>query len=824
MWTRITRLILQNRLINLIVIGLLTVFMGYQATRLEMSYELAKALPETDSTMIVYNNFLNEYGQDGSMIFVAVKDDSFFSLDHFNEWCSLCDTVEATEGVNNVLSVPNLFDVNIDLQNSTNKDDWRFRMNKLVEQNPQSQAELDSIEELVRSLEFYEGMLFNSGENVWIMLITLDNEYINAREREVISFRIRDLVESYSEKYGVEIHISGMPYIRTQIAHTVKFELVLFTFIALVMAMIILLLFFKSFRTVIPIMTIVVVAVIFLMGIVAMFGFKITIFMSVLPPILIIIGVENSIFLLNKYYQEYQKTHRQAKALSSVIRRIGSANLITNATTAAGFASFIITKNKMLVEFGIVASISIFVAYILSLFLIPIFFSYMRVPDEKDFARSDNKFIRRILDVVVNVAFEHRIAVYIVLAVLVTVGGIGVSRLRTMGRMVDDISKKDPIYQDLLFFEKNLKGIVPLEISIQTKADKTGKVSNTRRAATIAKIEQLQDTLALYPELSKPLSVAEAVKFANSHVVNVPSGFDASDIGVYAIPSVMTMKKLMDGVAQGGKADSLEIPNIIRSFIGGEKMTDTRVSVRMLNLTTPEVDALQQSLGPKVQSIFPAKNYDVKLTGSCIVNNEGTKYLTTNLLYSLILAFVIIALLMALTFTSFKMVVISMIPNFIPQLLTAGMMGFLGIPIKMSTILIFSIALGISVDNTIHFLARYRLQLRLNDWSIGRSVKGAILETGYSMVSSATVLLSGFLMFVFSSFQGTQVVGYLVPFTLLMALCSNLFILPCILLTFNKKLVTENFKNSLVEMRQSPEEKQEVEKIISDTISDNGQI
>lgn len=824
MWTRVTRLILQNRLINLIIIGLLTVFMGYQATKLEMSYELAKALPETDSTMIVYNNFLQEYGQDGSMIFVAVKDDDFFRIDHFNEWCSLCDTIEATEGVNNFLSVPNLFDINIDLQNSTNKDDWKFKMNKVVEQKPQSQAELDSIEELVSSLEFYEGMLFNSEENVWIMLITLDKEYVNAREREVISFKIRDLVEEYSEKYGVEIHISGMPYIRTQIAHTVKFELVLFTLIALVMAMIILMLFFKSFRTVLPIMTIVVVAVIFLMGIVAMFGFKITIFMSVLPPILIIIGVENSIFLLNKYYQEYQKTHRQAKALSSVIRRIGSANLLTNATTAAGFASFIITQNKMLVEFGIVASISIFVAYILSLFLIPIFFSYMRVPNEKDFARSENKGIRHILDAVVKVAFEHRVAVYIALAVLVTAGGFGVSRLRTMGRMVDDISKKDPIYQDLLFFEKNLKGIVPLEISIQTKADKNGKVSNTRRAATIAKIEQLQDTLALYPELSKPLSVAEAVKFANSHVVNIPSGFDASDIGVYDIPSVMTMKKLMDGVAQSGKADSLEIPNIIRSFIGGEKMTDTRVSVRMLNLTTPEVDALQQSLEPKVQSIFPAKNYDVKLTGSCIVNNEGTKYLTTNLLYSLILAFVIIALLMALTFTSFKMVVISMIPNFIPQLLTAGLMGFLGIPIKMSTILIFSIALGISVDNTIHFLARYRLQLRLNDWSIGRSVKGAILETGYSMVSSATVLLSGFLMFVFSSFQGTQLVGYLVPFSLLMALCSNLFVLPCILLTFNKKLVTENFKNSLVEMRQSPEEKQEVEKIISDTISDNEQI
>jgi len=819
MWSKITSLILRHRVANIVVVAIMTLFMGYEATKMEMSYELAKSLSETDSTMMAYNRFLDRYGHDGAMIFVAVKDSNMFALEHFNAWYELCDTIDHMEGVNNVLSIANLFDIRIDLANSLDQKDWKYDIGRLADTMPQTQAEVDSLEKVIRSLEFYEGILFNSKEDVWIMLITLDNDFINSQKRETLSFAIEDMVNSFSEKFDVETHVSGMPYIRTKIATVVKHELLVFTLMALFMSVCILMLFFKSWRNVLPIITIVMISVIFLFGLASLLGFKITIFMSVLPPILIIIGVENSIFLLNKYHAEYQKTHNKVKALSSVIRRIGSANLLTNATTAAGFASFVITQNKTLVEFGILASVSIFMAYLLSLFLIPIFFSYLSVPSEKDFARLDNKRIGSILNFVVKVAFEHRAAVYVILSVLVVAGGIGLSKLKTMGRMVDDISKSDQIYQDLAFFEKNLNGIVPLEISIETKGDRNGKVSNTRRAATIVKIDQLSDTIVnQYPQLSKPLSVAEVVKFANSRVVNVPSGMDAARLGTYSVPDVMTLRKIMDAVAKNKKADSLNLPRIINSFVDSNFIS-TRVSVRMLNLTTPEVDEVQQSLEPKIESIFPSDRYDVEVTGSCIVNNEGTKYLTTSLLYSLLLAFVIIAFLMALTFTSFKMVLVSMIPNFIPQLLTAGLMGFLGIPIKMSTILIFSIALGISVDNTIHFLARYRLQLRMNNMSVGRSVKGAIIETGYSMVSSATVLLCGFLMFCFSSFQGTQVVGCLVPFTLFMALCSNLFVLPCILLTFNKKLLGDSIDNSFFDLSQTAEEKKEIEQVIKDTIS-----
>ena len=180
---------------------------------------------------------------------------------------------------------------------------------------------------------------------------------------------------------------------------------------------------------------------------------------------------------------------------------------------------------------------------------------------------------------------------------------------------------------------------------------------------------------------------------------------------------------------------------------------------------------------------------------------------------SLALAVVVITILMAMIFSSARMILISLIPNIIPQVLTAGMMGYFGISIKPSTILIFSIALGISVDNTIHFLSRYRLQLRKNNWQIKKSVLGALDETAYSMIFSAIVLFSGFYVFTLSSFGGTEALGYLVSFTLLVALFSNLFVLPSLLLTIDKRLLTKSFKEPMLEVFDE-EEDIELDKLV----------
>jgi predicted RND superfamily exporter protein len=752
--------------------------MGLLGTRVQMSYEMARMLPESDSTIIIYENFKKQFGEDGSVMFVGLQDEKLFELDHFQAWYDLTNEVRSIEGVEEAVSVARIFQLQ---RNDSLK---KFDFVPIISSKPQTQQELDSLKKLIYQLPFYEGRLFNSETNVNMMMITLDKQVLNTKNRVALIHEIESTLNKFSEQYDIRLYYSGMPYIRTITSEKIQNELVLFVFLSLVMASIILYAFFRSFRAVFFIIVIVLITVVIMFGTLAIFGFKITILTGILPPLLIVIGVENSIFLLNKYYNEFLIHGNKIKALSRVIRRIGAANLLTNATTAAGFAAFTITGNALLVEFGIIASINILIAYIVSLFLIPIIFSYLPNPKPQHIQHFEKGNVNKLLQKIVWVVLNRRNVVYIITGVVVIAGLFGVVRLRTTGNMVDDISHKSRLYKDLMFFEKHFKGVMPFEVSIDTK-----KKKGLLRASTLQKLEALQDSMAVYPELSKPVSMVEVVKFSKQ-------AFFKGNPDYYELPNNQERNFLLSYIPnlEGGGSKS-----IINSFVDST-LQKTRISVQMANIGTTEIDALQKSIKPTIDKIFPPDDFIVNITGSSIVFLEGTNYLVKNLISSLLLALLVIAILMALTFTSFKMVVISLIPNLIPQLLTAAMMGYAGISIKPSTILIFSIALGISVDNTIHFLSRYRLQLIMNDWKIKESVLAALLETGFSMIYSAVVLFFGFAIFILSSFGGTEALGYLVSFTLLAAMLSNLFVLPSLLLTLDKRITTKAFREPLLEM------------------------
>ncbi|MBU1009277.1 MAG: MMPL family transporter [Bacteroidetes bacterium] len=777
MWTFFVRLILRNRLTNLIIIGLLTLFMAWQGSKVQMSYEMARMLPSSDSTIIQYERFREQFGQDGSVMFVGLQDSKLYELEHFRAWYKLTQSVKKIQGVEEVVSVARMYQL---VRNDSLK---KFDFVPVVARLPETQAEVDSLKALIYNLPFYDGLLLNHKTGVNMMMITLDRNVLNTKNRVALVHEIKDELDAFSRDFDVELHYSGMPYIRTMTSEMIQRELALFVLLSLIIAAIILFIFFRSYRTVFFIILIVLVTVVILFGTVALLGYKITILTGIMPPLLIVIGVENSIFLLNKYYNEFSVHGNKIKALARTIRRIGAANFLTNATTAAGFASFIVTGNELLVQFGIVASINIMIAYVLSLLLIPIVFSYLPDPEAKQTSYLEKGNVNSLLKTITYVILNHRTKVYIVTFTLVVAGIGGVMLLKTTGNMVDDISEKDKMYKDLLFFEDHFNGVMPFEITVDTKRKK-----GILRSNTLEKLDQLQDTLARYPQFSKPLSVVEVVKFSKQ-------AFFRGDSSYYSLPDNQERNFILPYVPMM-KSNKRTLMN---SFVD-TSLQITRISVQMANIGTNEIDSIQRGLESKIDKIFPPDQFEVTLTGSSIVFLKGTNYLVNNLIMSLILALIVIAGLMALTFSSFKMIVISLIPNLIPQLLTAAMMGYAGIPIKPSTILIFSIALGISVDNTIHFLSRYRQQLLLNDWRIKESVLAALNETGFSMIYSAAVLFFGFAIFILSSFGGTEALGYLVSFTLLVAMLSNLFVLPSLLLTMDKRIITKAFKEPLLEI------------------------
>jgi hypothetical protein len=783
MWSYLVRFILRNRLGILITIGILTVFMGYMATKVQLSYEMARMLPDTDSTFIKYQLFKEKFGEDGSVLFVGIKDERLFQKDVFNEWHDLSTRLKQLKGVEEVVSLGRIYEL------VRNDSTHRFDFKPVVASQPETQAELDSIRDKIYRLPFYNGLIFNKETNATLMGITLRKEELNSKKRQDVLNGILKEVDAFSQKNKIEVHYSGLPIIRTQISNIVEHEMKIFVILALVIASIVLFLFFRSFKAVIFPMLIVLIALIWAMGSIALFGYNITILTSIIPPLVIIIVVENCIFLLNKYHHEFRSHGNKVKSLSRIVQRVGYATLMTNLATATGFASFIETRNKILVEFGIVSSINIIIVFLLTLFLIPIFFSYLDPPKEKHLKHLDNKFTVKILAGVMNAVQQRRPLIYMISGAVIILGIIGIIQLKTSGYMVDDIPKRNKISQDLEFFEKEFKGILPFEISIDTH-----KKKGVIQLSTLRRIEELQDTLAKFPELSKPLSIVEVVKFAKQAYYN---GNDS----MYSLPNNSERGFILSYIP----TEKSKKRTILNSFLDSN-LQQTRISVQMANISANEIERIKNTLKPAIDSIFDPAKYTVEMTGTSIVYLRGSQYLTKNLITSLVLALLTITLLLVLLLTSARMVIVSLIPNILPLVMTAALMGYFDIPIKPSTILIFSIALGISIDNAIQYLSRYRYQLHHTNWNIRTSALLALQETGYSMIYSSTVLFLGFGIFTLSSFGGTQAMGFLISFTLLMGIFSNLFLLPSMLLSLDKYLTTREFEEPLLEILEEEDE------------------
>ncbi len=786
MWINIARFILRNRIAILVGLFLITVFMGIMSRQIEMSYQYAPLLPEDDPTYLEYEEFLNIYGNEGNMVIIGIQNEDFFDLNDFNNWQEFSKSLLEIKGVNSVFSVGQSYNLK---KNSKEKN---FEISPVFPEQVLYQTELDSLKKVFYSLPFYNELLYNKDSDAFLMALTLDEVILHSKERVALVEEIQKVGAQFVEKSKHEIHYSGLPYIRVVTAEMIKKELNMFIFLALGITALIIFLFFRSFKVVMFSMLVVGIAVIWALGIQGIFGYKITILTGMIPPLIIVIGIPNSVFLLNKYHQEFRKHKNKIKALQRVIRKIGNATFLTNLTTASGFATFIFTSSKILVEFGVIAAINIMVVFVLSILLIPIIFSFLDGPKERHLNHLDNQVVGKAVNGLVRISLNHRTKVYWIAGTMLLLGFFGISKIKTTGYMLDDIPHDDPLYVDLKFFEQNFNGLMPLELMIDTK-----KANGAISGSNLKKMDKLQEELKEFDAISHPLSMVEVVKFARQAFYNGKESH-------YKVPSNQERNFILSYV---NKSDTQATANngLVTTFIDSTKQR-ARLSFRMKDIGTTEMVVLDKKIRETISSVFPADKYYTSLTGASVVFFKGTDYLVRNLFTSLLLAIVLIASFMAWMFSSKRMVLVSLLPNIFPLIMTAALMGFFHIPIKPSTILVFSIAFGISVDDTIHYLAKYRQELSETNWSIRAAVVLALKETGVSMIYTSIILFFGFGIFSVSQFGGTVALGILVAVTLLIALFSNLILLPALLLTLEKAITNQSFKEPLLHIYDEDED------------------
>lgn len=778
-WEIFARIILRNRIVFLVFIFITTLLLSTQWKNLKFSYSEANLMPYDHPFNIAYDNFIDVFGEEGNLLIIAVKDSSLFEKNNFNAWIKLSESIKNNREVNNVIHVGNIPVISKDLIKK------RFNIDSLVNEFFTNNIKIESFKNnLFNNYPFYENILFNKNSETIQTAIYLDKSIVNNIERiEFVNKIFIPSIKSFESQTKIDVKISGMPYIRTMNAQNIMDEIGKFVIIAIVVTICIFFFFFRSYRATIITLSVVVTGVMWALGILGFLEYEITVLTALIPPLIIVIGVPNCIFLINKYQHEVKKHGNQARSLQRVISKIGNATLMTNITTACGFATFILTDSKILKEFGAVASINIMVIFILSILLIPIIYSFLPLPREKHLNHLNNEWLNIFVNFLSNTVRKKRIPVFIISILSLCISIVGINKIEISGNLIEDMPKKSGFVKDIKFFEKEFKGILPIEIMIDSR-----RKNGMTRLRNLKRMNDFHDHIKRIPELSSPISIVNISKYIKQSFYNgnpkyfqLPSSQENTFISSYIKNSDLNFGENNSYIDENGQI--------------------ARITTLIGEIDTERMEGIEESLLKGIELYFPKDRFDVILTGKTLGYLKGTKFLIKNLLISLFLAILLISLMITYLFRSYKMVIISLIPNILPLLFTAGVMGFFNIPIKPSTILVFSIAFGISVDDTIHFLVKYRQELMANNWKIRKSVFSSLRETGISMFYTSIVLFFGFSVFMSSSYGGTIALGGLVSTTLLFAMLANLILLPSLLISLEKNISNKkDLKNSIINL------------------------
>ena len=768
-WDFIARKILRNKIGILLGIIVITILLSTQWKYMRFTYTEANLLPDDHEVNIMYNEFLKVFGEEGNLIVLGIKDPKLFTVEKLNAWNNLSESFKSAPEVETVISIKDLQK----LVKDTDKE--QFKLEPFIKDSIKSIAQIETLQdELFNKYPFYDNFLFNKKSKTVRTAIYLKKDIVNTPARkDFVLKNLEENIKAFEATNNMQVRVSGMPYIRTLNAQNIVDEINLFVIAALVVTSLIFFLFFRSFRATLISLVVVCIGVMWTLGFLGMLKYEITVLTALIPPLIIVIGIPNCIFLINKYQHEVKSHGNKVKSLQRVITKVGNATLMTNVTTASGFATFILTESTLLKEFGVVASLSILAIFILCLLIIPIIYTFLPYPKERHLEHLNKRWIGGFVNWMEHMVREKRITIYITSLVLLVVCIIGIYQIRISGSLIEDMPKKAQFFKDIRFFEEEFNGIMPLEIMVDTKRKK-----GVMKLSTLKRMDKIEEFIVETPELSKPISVVDLVKYSKQAYYNGNPKY-------YQLPTSQENSFILS-YAKNSSSDVDLLSNFVDST--GQY---ARITTFMKDIGTDRMERIQENLQEKIDNTFPKERYNVTMTGKALVFQKGTKYLVKNLAISLSLAILLISLFMAYMFRSFRMIVVSLIPNLLPLVVTAGLMGYLGVPIKPSTILVFSIAFGISVDDTIHFLAKYRQELQANNWKIKKSVYGALRETGVSMFYTSIVLFFGFSVFIISSFGGTVALGALVSVTLLFAMLSNLLLLPSLLLSLERNIANK---------------------------------
>jgi predicted RND superfamily exporter protein len=769
MWYKLGQFILRNRIYLLILLAGATAFMAWHASKVQINYDFSKAIPVNNPKYKTYQEFRKKFGEDGNLLVIGIQTEHLFDQKIFNDYATLVNDLKRVKGVDDIISVSTAINL------SKASDSERLKADTIFAPRRLSQAEIDSGSSVFLRLPFYRYLLYNPETHAWLMGVRINRDLMSSEYRNSIVSNIRNLADQFGKAHSLQVYQSGLPLIRTELSLRVKREMKMFIIASAALSALILLIFFRSVMAMLLSLAVVALGVIWSFATMHLLHYKLSVLNALIPSLIVVIGIPNCIYFFNKFHTSYNETGNKKESLVMMVDKMGIVTLFCNLTAAIGFAVFSLTQSQILKEFGVVAGINIFALFFISLLFIPAVLSFLPPPKSRHTKYLNNPGLNRWLARLERWSLNHRTLIFSVTAVLIIASVGGISRLKTLGHIVDDLPKSDRVYADLRFFESNFKGVMPLEIIVDTKK----KFGVTRNLDNLQRIDSLSQYLVTMPAIAKPLSITEGLKFAKQ-------AFFEGDSNSYSMPSAYDLPALSQYLnMKSDSASKNSFAKLVATFMDADKQ-QARISVSMADVGTKRLPRILDSITGRVNQLFSKEKYSVQLTGTSVTFLEGSRYIIHGLKDSILWAFVLIAFCMLYLFRSLRILACSLLPNIIPLLITAGIMGWIGIPLKPSTVLVFSVALGIAIDVTIRFLVNYKQELPHNEFDMKKTVIETIHSTGISIIYTSMVLIAGFIIFCFSGFGGTQALGWLTSLTLVTATFTNLVLLPSILISFVK--------------------------------------
>ncbi|MFD2515774.1 RND family transporter [Pontibacter locisalis] len=737
----------------LLLVGLLTAVSIHYATKLRFDYNFDNFFPKGDPDLTYYFSYRDKFGNDNDYLLIGLDNNkSLFDQEFLLKVDSLTRFVQRLPNVEAVLSPTTI-------KSPVIEQFGYFEIPYLHLEEPERFSQDSTI---IYSNGELVGTLF-SEDATSVSLFVQTTDDLGKGASDTLIAAVTDKLEALNM---YDHHMAGKALAQSVFIEKMQVELAIFMSASILLVILFLWITFRTLWGVVVPLIIVLLSVIWGLGAMGIFGKPIDIMTVLLPTIIFVVGMSDVIHILSRYLTELSHGTEKMAAIKVTLREVGLATLLTSVTTAVGFLTLLTTDIVPIRNFGLYTAISIGLAFVLAFTVLPSLLVLLKRPDTQKVKRRGLSWpitLRRMLRYVLrNPGLILTVSAFITMLSLV-----GISMIKVDTTLLEDLGDDDPIILDFKYFEEKFAGVRPFELHLIAGPDHT-----------IYDYEVLQEI----EELENYLEGTYGLNFVSSPATIVKTVNRAQSGGLNEYYKLPENKRQLQSVRR--RLEAFKNRSEMRSVVTPDAK-EGRLTGKMTDIGSAAATVLNDSLRTFMAQNINPEYLQTRLTGSALLLDKNNEYVTMNMMQGLLIAFGVIALIVGIIFRSFRMVLISLVPNIIPLLMIGGIMGFLGINLTVSVSIVFTIAFGIAVDDTIHFLSKLKLELMAGR-SLHYAIKRSFISAGKAIIITSCILMGGFMTLILSTFDGTFYVGLFVSLTLLFAVVADLYLLPVLILYFYK--------------------------------------